>query len=143
VDPTGPDTDNNWKANHKIVVNGLDIEKNLITGTPGMRNESPWLVTLLNRAPQEIEKGNPMVTRFPIPSNVELKEPWVALVQVDPDKPKKLWPLFEEIITRKVVDRLYYECSIDTTKLPEGVYQLWVSWSKYVVYGVDFSVKTH
>jgi len=137
IDPAGPDIDENWDANAMIVLNGLDPAGEFIEGTARMQNEDAWLFSPQTENPWLIERGEVLTLRFPAPA--EDVQPWIVLVKTDEGLDKYSWPRLAEFELREVRDGIY-QCRIKTADLPLGQYQLWVSLSRYRVYGLSFEV---
>ncbi|MFO8033752.1 MAG: lamin tail domain-containing protein, partial [Candidatus Bipolaricaulota bacterium] len=141
VDPGVPDIDENWRTSAEITVSGLDDDGTVIMGTPRMRNEDLWLRELAAQEEYSVTRGQPYAVVVPA-SRVDTPEvlPWVALVKVDPDAPKYSWERFDGAVTEPVPETPPYRWVVDTSDLPKGSYQLWLSWSQNVVYGFPFRV---
>ncbi len=59
IDPTLPDTSDNWATNDGVTINGLDADGNSILGTPKARN-SVYVIPFQERAELQIRKSGPI-----------------------------------------------------------------------------------
>ena len=137
IDPAGPDTPDNWAANADIVVNGTDVAGNFIVGTPKMANEDLWLFSPITREPVTVIAGRTLEVRIPADVTVE---PYVVLVSWQEDEAKWSWERYKAFKVEKLDEVGVWLVKVDTSSLSPGSYQLWISLSRFRVYGLAFRV---
>ncbi|MFO8033541.1 MAG: CARDB domain-containing protein, partial [Candidatus Bipolaricaulota bacterium] len=141
VDLVVGDVDENWSANAKIVVSGLDDNEQVLTGTARMRNEDEWLRNVEAQPAQAVRQGQEFEVTLPADEKATpVSLPWIALVRADEDQPKSEWERFDSAVSGRFYAGVSYICAVDTSELPAGMYQLWLNWSDARSFGFRIEV---
>ncbi len=134
IDPLGPDVDDNWKGNHRIITTGVDAEYNCIIGTPGAINEETLIRQVAGRLPREVTAGAVLVysAQAPEPCWEEDCLPRATLTRVDPavgGAGTLVDPVREQIAIRgqREPGTSNFEFRLDTSGLEPGEYSVWIS----------------
>jgi hypothetical protein len=147
IDPHDRDHEGNWATNRGIIVNGLDAKKSLLIATARSVNEEALIRVLAAQPVVTASLGETLTVTLELPTwaqqIAELPKLTVARGDVAGGAGAVLPPeeLGEAVQGRRLAGLLNYEVTVDTTKLGEGVFQIWITIGKGVVHLLTVEIR--
>jgi hypothetical protein len=147
IDPHDRDHEGNWATNRGIIVNGLDAKKSLLIATARSVNEEALIRVLAAQPVVTASLGETLTVTLELPTwaqqIAELPKLTVARGDVAGGAGAVVPPeeLGEAVQGRRLAGLLNYEVTVDTTKLGEGVFQIWITIGKGVVHLLTVEIR--
>ncbi len=147
IDPSLPDLDANWDANHYIVINGLDARETCLVATARTTNEQLLIRFAEDRVPQVVQQGDLVTVAVVAPAACDKVPclPHAVVTRVDEvaGGAGAALPLEQEnrVLVGKRVGRTdNFRFQFATADLEPGTYRLWISLSNMLFRLLTFEV---
>ena len=147
IDPYDRDREENWATNRGIIINGLDAKKGLLIATARYVNEELVARALAAQPAVPAVLGKTLTITLQLPSWAQPigELPKLLVAQVDwTGKLLKVLPpeeIGEALQSRRLPGLLNYELRVDTGKLGEGVFQIWIIMGKGLVHLLTVDIR--